>query len=67
MKANEGKLDRIIRVIFGLGLIAGGFFATGTGAIVLWVLGGISFVTGAIGFCGLYAIFGINTCEIKKK
>lgn len=67
MKSNEGKVDRIIRVILGLGLITGGFFTAGTLQIVLWVVGAVSLITGAIGFCGLYAIFGINTCGIKKQ
>jgi len=52
-KPNEGKTDRIIRVVLGLGLIAGGFLTTVTVAIVLWAVGAISLITGAIGFCGL--------------
>lgn len=67
MKPNEGKVDRIIRVVLGLGLITGGFFTAGTVQIVLWVLGAVSLITGAIGFCGLYALLGINTCGIKKR
>ncbi len=66
MKPNEGKVDRVIRIVLGLALAAAGFFAAGTAQIVLWVLAAISLITGAIGFCGLYALLGINTCEIKK-
>ena len=67
LKPNEGKTDRIVRVVFGIGLVAAGFLMTGPVAIVLWVLGAISLITGAIGFCGLYALLGINTCPINKK
>lgn len=67
IKANEGKVDRIVRVVLGAGLIAGGFFTTGTLAIVLWVVGAILLITGAVGFCGLYALLGINTCSVNKK
>ncbi len=66
MKANEGKIDRIIRLIIGAGLVAGGFFTQGTVAIVLWVLGGIALFTGATGFCLLYMPFGISTNKGKK-
>lgn len=64
---NEGKTDRIVRVILGAGLIAIGFYVTGIASIVLWVVGAILVTTGATGFCGLYSLFKINTCEIKKK
>ncbi|MBN2755335.1 MAG: DUF2892 domain-containing protein [Candidatus Goldbacteria bacterium] len=67
LKPNEGKTDRIVRVVLGAGLIAGGFFTTGTLAIVLWAVGAISLITGAVGFCGLYALLGINTCPVNKK
>ncbi|HRQ45245.1 MAG TPA: DUF2892 domain-containing protein [Candidatus Goldiibacteriota bacterium] len=35
--------------------------------MVLWAVGGISLITGAIGFCGLYVLLGINTCPVNKK
>jgi hypothetical protein len=66
-KANEGPIDRIIRVVLGIVLVVAGFFVSGVLSIVLWVIGGISLLTGITGFCGLYAIFGINTCPINKK
>ena len=67
MKANEGKIDRIIRLVLGAGLVAGGFFVSGVAAIVLWVLGGIALFTGATGFCLLYMPFGISTNKEAKK
>ena len=67
IKQNEGKTDRIIRVVLGVILVAAGFFVTGWPAIVLWVLGGIALLTGATGFCLLYMPFGFSTNKEAKK
>lgn len=39
---------------------------TGTWAIVAGVVGGIMLITGLMGFCGLYKVFGMSTCPMKK-
>lgn len=65
-KRNEGTIDRALRVILGLALIAG-YFMNGGGAYSwLYLLGIIPLVTGLIGSCPLYTILGINTCPMKK-
>ena len=65
-KRNEGTIDRALRVILGLALIAG-YFMNGGGAYSwLYLLGIIPLVTGLIGSCPLYTILGINTCQMKK-
>ena len=63
MKTNEGTVDRALRVIAGLVLI--GLAATGTVGIWGWI-GIMPLLTGAIGFCPAYSIFGISTCPMKK-
>jgi fatty acid desaturase len=63
MKANEGTIDRAVRVIAGLALI--GLAATGTVGVWGWI-GVVPLLTGAVGFCPAYAIFGMNTCAMKK-
>ncbi|MDP4028232.1 MAG: DUF2892 domain-containing protein [Gallionella sp.] len=63
MKANEGTIDRALRVIAGLVLIA--LAATGTVGVWGWI-GIMPLLTGAIGFCPAYTILGINTCPMKK-
>jgi len=63
MKVNESMLDRIIRVVVGIGFLAlyfTGFVSGGLG-IVFIVLGVIALLTGVIGFCPLYTLFKINT------
>jgi hypothetical protein len=68
MKLNEGTIDRALRVIVGLVLI--GLAAAGT-LVGIWVwIGGVIGVvlalTGLVGFCPAYAIFGMSTCPTKK-
>ncbi len=63
MKTNESNLDRVIRIIAGVALVVL-FFTNiigGTLGIVLAVIGGVLIITGAIGFCPLYAILKIRT------
>ena len=63
MKMNEGIADRAVRVLAGLILIA--LAATGTIGMWGWI-GVLPLLTGAIGFCPAYAIFGVSTCPMKK-
>jgi hypothetical protein len=63
MKTNESSLDRIIRVILGIVLLALYFAGTVTGVmgIVFIVLGAVSLLTGVVGFCPLYALLKFRT------
>jgi len=67
MKTNEGSIDRILRVVVGLVLIALGLFGLAAGAwmYVVYVLGAILFVTGVVGFCPLYRLFRFSTAKNK--
>lgn len=61
MKKNQGKMDRILRVVIGLILLSLVF----VGPQTLWGLVGlVPLFTGAFGFCPLYKIFGFSTCPI---
>ncbi len=64
MKFNVGGLDRILRIVLGLVLIA--LAATGTVGWWGW-LGVIPLLTGVVRFCPLYSLIGINTCPLKAK
>jgi hypothetical protein len=67
MVCNVGGIERPIRIAVGILLIGIGAFAglstVGTG--IALALGVIMLFTGAIGFCPLSALFGINTCAAK--
>lgn len=75
MHANERGIDRIIRAFVGAALLIfavisfSGPFAVveGTIALVLGVIGAISFLTGVMGWCPFYAALGITTCETRAK
>ena len=63
MKFNESGLDRIIRVVLGIVLLAlsfGGVVSGGWGIVVL-VLGAVALLTGIVGFCPLYALLKFRT------
>jgi hypothetical protein len=60
MKLNVGGIDRALRVIVGLALIAMAI----TGAVGVWgYIGIVPLLTGVFKFCPLYPIVGINTCK----
>lgn len=63
MKTNEGTADRVLRVVAGLTLIA----LSVTGTVGAWgYIGIVPLLTGAIGFCPLYTVLGINTCATRR-
>ncbi len=68
MTTNVGTLDRVVRValavLFSILYFTG--TVTGTAGIVLLIIGGVLLVTAVVGTCGLYALFGISTCAVKK-
>ncbi len=64
MKANEGAVDRGLRVVVGLVLLALVF----VGPQSLWgLIGIVPLATGLLGYCPLYSILGINTCPLAAK
>ena len=68
MKRNMGGIDRIIRFIVALLVAVLYYFKIieGTLAYVLLALSGVFVLTGLIGFCPLYRLFGLSTCKIKS-
>jgi hypothetical protein len=64
MKTNEGTIDRALRVLAGLVLIA----LTLTGTIGMWGwIGVVPIATGLLGWCPAYTLLGINTCPMKSR
>ncbi|MBT3722120.1 MAG: DUF2892 domain-containing protein [Gammaproteobacteria bacterium] len=71
MKKNVGTTERVIRAIVGLVALGAAFTVLGvlegaTLGIVAAVVGVVMLFTASIGWCPPYAIFGINTCNIKS-
>lgn len=65
MKINEGTLDRAVRVVAGIVLLALVVLQVVSGAW-LWIaaiVGAILLITGLVGFCPLYSLLKINTAR----
>ena len=61
-KSNVGKVDQIIR--YAIALI---FLVLGIEISPLFIIGTVVMIlTAYFKFCGLYRIFGINTCKIGE-
>ena len=61
---NEGNTDRMIRVLLGAGLgVISFLFLTELAQIIAYILAAILIITGIVGFCLIYKIFGINTLK----
>ena len=63
MKANVGGIDRVLRIVVGLVLIA--LAATGTVGVWGWV-GVAPLLTGLLRWCPAYPLLGISSCSLRK-
>ena len=61
---NVGGIDKYLRIAVGIVLIALVF--VGPQSALGWI-GVVPLVTGLLGFCPLYKLFGLNTCSISHK
>ena len=71
---NEGVWDRVIRILAGIAFGYAAWMAwpgtaslmsrPGAVSLVSLVIGAVAFVTGIVGWCPVYALFGAST---KKK
>ena len=63
MPNNVGTIDRILRAVIGLALIA----LTLAGTIGVWGwIGVVPLLTAALGFCPIYTMLGFSSCPMKK-
>jgi len=67
MTCNVGGIERPIRILGGILVLGIGAFANlpPIGTAIALVVGTIALVTGAIGYCPLWALFGMNTCPTR--
>jgi hypothetical protein len=62
MTINEGGADRAIRIVLGLGLIS--LALVGPQTPWGWI-GLVPLVTGLVGWCPAYSVFGLKSCRPK--
>lgn len=63
MNRNIGTIDRVLRILVGVVLIA----LTVNGTIGWWGwLGVIPLLTGLVRTCPAYSLLGVSTCGVKK-
>jgi Protein of unknown function (DUF2892) len=58
MKTNLGTVDRIVRIVVGLAVVAAGAYYQSAWAFV----GLVPLGTGLVGFCPAYCPLGLKTC-----
>lgn len=63
MTKNIHSIERILRIVVGLGLTSMAFIGP---ANPWFLLGLVPVLTGVLGWCPPYALLGINTCKIGK-
>lgn len=65
MAANVGGIDRTLRIVAGIAVLALFFVLEGNARY--WALVGlVPLFTGIFSFCPLYTVLGLNTCPMKR-
>lgn len=62
---NEHRYDRVARVVLALALLPLLAIGPVPGWGLLGLLGLVFLATAAMGFCPIYALFGISTCPVR--
>lgn len=62
--SNENTIDRAVRLVLGVALLPLAFVGPQTPWAYLAL---IPIVTGLVGSCPIYTLFGISTCPIKTR
>jgi hypothetical protein len=65
MNANVGGIDRMLRIVVGLAVLAL-FFVLEGNARYWALLGFVPLFTGLFRFCPAYTLLGVSTCPMKK-
>lgn len=65
-KKNVGGIDRVLRIVVGLALLAGFFLNAEATYRWAYLIGIVPLATGLMSSCPLYSILGLSTCPMKK-
>ena len=64
MQKNVGSVDKILRIVVGLGLLSL-LFVLEAPMKYLGLIGLVPLATSLMGWCPLYTLLGMNTCKVK--
>jgi len=72
IKRNLHNLDRLVRVVIGVGCIYVGFFDTGfiSNTVVSMLVGAfgvVNIIAAALSHCPVYNLAGLSTCSTKPE
>lgn len=65
-KTNVGGIDRILRILAGLMLLAMFFLFPDASWRYFTLIGIVPLLTGLLSTCPLYSILGLSTCPAKR-
>jgi hypothetical protein len=65
MNVNVGGIDRILRIVVGLAVLAL-FFVLEGNARYWALLGFVPLFTGVFRYCPAYSLIGVSTCPMKR-
>ncbi|MGB7334578.1 MAG: DUF2892 domain-containing protein [Salaquimonas sp.] len=69
--ANVGSMDRLVRIVVGLAMLAGPYLYSATlwaNPLIYWgvmIVGAVLVLTALVRFCPLYRLIGASTCKIN--
>lgn len=66
-KKNVGNLDRVLRIVIGVAMLAGFFLNRDATYSWLYLLGIIPLATGLMSSCLIYTILGRSSCPVEKR
>jgi hypothetical protein len=66
VKANVGGIDRVLRILAGIGILS--LVLVLEGSARYWGLVGLlPLATGVFRFCPAYALFGLSSCPMERR
>lgn len=63
MKCNIGKIEQIVRIVIGLGIVLIGLYYRSWWGII----GIVPIITGVSRYCPVSDVLGVSTCDAKNK
>jgi len=67
MKANVGGIDKLLRIVVGIVLLALTFVLKTEQGLWMWgLIGIVPLATGLMGWCPFYPLIGLNSCPSKS-